>query len=155
MIDRSVAEDLTVVLRDLIHDARCMTSSLGPAALPASIARLLAVLEGSGEHRLGRLAGLLGIDLSVASRQSAAALERGFVERRPDPDDGRAWLLHLTPAGEEALAAHRAARAEWLRSVASSWSDGDARRLLADLQRLREDLRAARLAARPGDLQPA
>ena len=27
----------------------------------------------------------------------------GYVERRPDPDDGRASLVALTPAGREAL----------------------------------------------------
>ena len=154
MIDRTVAEELTAVLRDVVHGARSMTSSLAPAALPTSVARLLGALDGSGEHRLGRLAGLLGVDLSVASRQVATALERGFVERRPDPGDGRACLLHLTPAGEQALAEHRSTRVEWLRSVASSWTDDDARRLLADLGRLRDDISAARLGG-PGALQPA
>jgi len=32
---------------------------------------------------------------------------RGYVERRPDPRDGRARLLHLSPRGEDALAAAR------------------------------------------------
>ncbi|HET9144454.1 MarR family winged helix-turn-helix transcriptional regulator [Actinophytocola sp.] len=32
---------------------------------------------------------------------------RGYVERRPDPQDGRARLLHLSARGEAALAAAR------------------------------------------------
>lgn len=46
------------------------------------------------------------------SKQGAAQIvddmqSRGYVERRPDPSDGRARLLHLTERGEAALAAAR------------------------------------------------
>ena len=33
--------------------------------------------------------------------------ERGYVQRRPDPSDGRARLVYLSPRGEAALAAAR------------------------------------------------
>lgn len=33
------------------------------------------------------------------SRHISALVDRGLVERRPDPSDGRARLMHLTPAG--------------------------------------------------------
>ena len=40
-----------------------------------------------------------GVDVSVASRQLAVLERAGYVERRPDPRDGRASLLRLTAAG--------------------------------------------------------
>ena len=49
----------------------------------------------------------------MASRQLAVLERLGYVERRPDPQDGRASLLRLTAAGADALAATRALRAEW------------------------------------------
>ena len=146
MIDRSTAERLTEVLREIVREARAATSTLGPSSLPGSIVTVLGALSAAGEQRLGRLAELMGVDLSVASRHTAAAIERGYVERRPDPDDGRASLLRVSAEGEKALAAHRAARVEWLQSLAGDWSDEDARRLLEGLTRLRDDVRAARRA---------
>ncbi|MCX6467190.1 MAG: MarR family winged helix-turn-helix transcriptional regulator [Pseudonocardiales bacterium] len=61
-----------------------------------------------GEHRLGEIAERRGVDQSVVSRQVSELQLRGLVCRRPDPSDGRAHLVRLTPAGEELLA--RAAR---------------------------------------------
>ncbi|MEU8896604.1 MarR family transcriptional regulator [Nocardia sp. NPDC048505] len=59
------------------------------------------------------------------TKQGAAQLvdemeKRGYVERRPDPDDGRAKLLYLSPKGTAALAAarrfHRAKERELART---------------------------------------
>jgi DNA-binding MarR family transcriptional regulator len=44
----------------------------------------------------------------------AALVELGFVERTPDPEDGRRQLVSLTPAGEKRLQGDRQARQEWL-----------------------------------------
>lgn len=46
---------------------------------------------------------------------TVAALDRlGFVERRPDPEDGRRQLLSLSAEGRERLQGDRQARQEWL-----------------------------------------
>lgn len=50
----------------------------------------------------------------------AALQERGLLERRPDPDDGRRVLLSVSPAGAELLRARRHARAEQLAGVLES-----------------------------------
>jgi DNA-binding MarR family transcriptional regulator len=144
VIEASTAEELTAALRDLVREARAATATLGPSSLPASIAALLGALASAGEQRVSPLATLLGVDLSVASRHAAAAIEHGFVERRPDPQDGRAALLRITPAGEQALAAHRGARVAWVRALTADWSEEDARSLATGLGRLRDDARRAR-----------
>src|SRR5215213_10087652 len=56
-------------------------------------------------QRYSALALQVGVDVSVASRQLAVLERLGYVERRPDPQDGRASLLRLTAAGADALAA--------------------------------------------------
>ena len=73
--------------------------------LPSFGWALLVPLERDGDQRCSALAARAGVDVSVASRQLAVLERSGYVERRPDPRDGRASLLRLTPAGAEALAA--------------------------------------------------
>lgn len=62
--------------------------------------------------------------------------ERGYVARVPDPADGRASLIRLTPRGQEAAAAAR----ESLRRLEAEWAaalgEGDLGRLRALLRRL-------------------
>ncbi|MFI5713170.1 MarR family winged helix-turn-helix transcriptional regulator [Kribbella sp. NPDC051620] len=61
-------------------------------------------------------------DLAAAERvrpQSMAAtvaalMELGFVQRTPDPGDGRKQLISLTTAGVERLQGDRQVRQEWL-----------------------------------------
>jgi DNA-binding MarR family transcriptional regulator len=56
---------------------------------------------------VSELAGRLQISKQGAGQIIDDMERRGFVERRPDPRDGRARLLHLTERAREALAAAR------------------------------------------------
>jgi DNA-binding MarR family transcriptional regulator len=104
---------------------------------------LLIPLERDGDQRCSALAGRAGVDVSVASRQLAVLERLGYVERRPDPLDGRASLLRLTDAGADALAAARALRADWALTALSGWDEAEARQLSALLDRLVTDLETA------------
>lgn len=57
---------------------------------------LLARLVIEGPHRSNALAEAVHSDPSTVSRQIATLVRIGYVERRPDPADGRASLLILT-----------------------------------------------------------
>ncbi len=68
-------------------------------------------------------------DRAGMSRQAITYLVRelegkGYLERRPDPTDGRASLVHLTARGEAAVRAIRASvrglEREWERELGSS-----------------------------------
>lgn len=54
----------------------------------------LSVHEGIYQNRLADLSEIMPITLARLLDKMEA---RGFVERRPDPTDRRAWLLYLTP----------------------------------------------------------
>jgi DNA-binding MarR family transcriptional regulator len=111
--------------------------------LPSFGWALLIPLQRDGDQRISDLAARAGVDVSVASRQIAALEQSGYVQRYPDPRDGRACLLRLTPAGDGALATARAIRSEWALSALSGWDEADARLLGDLLDRLVDDLTAA------------
>jgi DNA-binding MarR family transcriptional regulator len=108
--------------------------------LPSYGWALLLPLEQDGEQRCSALAARAGVDVSVASRQLATLERSGLVGRRPDPDDGRASLMHLTDAGVAALAETRALRSEWASAALARWDEDDARQLSELLERLAADL---------------
>lgn len=87
--------------------------------------------------RVSDIAAALNVDLSVASRQVRVLTEAGYVEREPDPEDGRAFRLSLTETGFASLRdSHRrmvAASAEAL----SDWSTEEIETLSGSLARLR------------------
>ncbi len=43
----------------------------------------------------------MGMEATSLSRTLKSMEEKGLVERRPNPDDGRGVLIHLTPFGKE------------------------------------------------------
>jgi DNA-binding MarR family transcriptional regulator len=122
--------------------------------LPSFGWALLVPLEQDGDQRCSALAARAGVDISVASRQLATLERSGLVERRPDPKDGRASLLRLTPAGADALAATRALRSQWALGALADWDEDDARSLSDLLDRLVQDLGPAGVPA-PRAVRPS
>lgn len=59
----------------------------------------LEVLAGRGPMRSNELAAALYLDKSTTSRVVDALVRKGYAERRPDPEDGRAVQVVVTPAG--------------------------------------------------------
>lgn len=145
-ISPDTRDRLTASIAQLIRTGRHVSTRAATqlyGELPSYGWTLLLPLEQDGDQRCSALAARAGIDVSVASRQLAVLERSGYVERRPDPCDGRAALLRLTPHGAEALAATRAMRADWALAALSGWSEHDARRLTDLLDRLRADIEVA------------
>jgi DNA-binding MarR family transcriptional regulator len=156
-ISPETRDRLTASVSQLVRTGRHVSSRVAAqlyGELPSFGWALLVPLERDGDQRCSALAARAGIDVSVASRQIAVLERSGHVERRPDPDDGRASLLSLTPTGAEALAATRALRADWALSALADWDEDDARLLSDLLDRLVADLETAGMqnpsGARPG-----
>jgi DNA-binding MarR family transcriptional regulator len=62
----------------------------------------------AGPLTISELAGLLGMTKQGAGQIVDDMERRGYLDRQPDPRDGRARLLGLTTRGQDALAAARA-----------------------------------------------
>lgn len=67
-----------------------------PPECPSGSAAVLTLLGRYGDMRMSRLSELLAVDMSVTSRHVAHVASRGWIERSPDPVDGRSRILRLT-----------------------------------------------------------
>ena len=91
-----------------------------------------------GPQRSSALAAAVCVDPSTVSRQIADLVELGLVERRADPQDGRATLLAATEAGQARHRLRPRAPRPRLRRLAGRLVGGrrpHARRPVAPLQR--------------------
>ena len=95
-------------------------------------------------QRAGALADAVHADPSTVSRQIAQLVDRGLVERQPDPGDGRACVLVPTAAGHETMDALRRQRDEHLAAVLQHWPSDDVDALVGLLSRFITDFETAR-----------
>ncbi|MEU0249123.1 MarR family transcriptional regulator [Streptomyces sp. NPDC006235] len=130
-------------------------SRIMPADCPGGSATVLTILGRHGDMRMSKLAELLAVDMSVTSRHVAHVVDRGWIERSPDPADKRSRILRLTPAGHAQLDELSRRTTEVLAERLSDWSDEDVGRLTDLMARLREsfDCRPAPRAAPPAVAQ--
>lgn len=99
----------TVLLRILIRTAQIETNELvrrlhdlGHEAVQPSHIGLLGNIDTEGT-RIARLADRLGVTRQAASQMVTELERRGWVERSPDPADGRAVLVRHTAKGRTML----------------------------------------------------
>ncbi|MBQ0867917.1 MarR family winged helix-turn-helix transcriptional regulator [Streptomyces smyrnaeus] len=136
MAERSQYEELARQISAIGAVKREMARGL-PAECPPASAAVLMLLDKHGEMRTSRLAELMAIDMSVTSRHVTHVADRGWIERRPDPQDGRSRLLRISPSGERFLADLSAHTIEVLAAHLHDWSDEDVAQLNTLLSRLR------------------
>lgn len=82
----------------------------------------LAVLEAEGPHRLGDLARATRISQPGMTKAVQNLVTDEWVYRIADVDDSRAWLIAITPKGEQALADWRQ---QLVTALAPSFADLD------------------------------
>lgn len=70
----------------------------------AARAGVLMALSPEGETPMAHLGRALDLAAPAVSHLVDRASKAGLIRRRPSPEDGRAWLLELTPQGREARA---------------------------------------------------
>jgi len=113
---------------------------VGPDGVERAAYVLLARLVLEGPRRSNALAESVHSDPSTVSRQVAGLVRAGLVERRPDPEDGRATLLAPTPEGLRVFEANRDRRNRQIGSMTEHWDETDRVRLVELLERLAGDI---------------
>lgn len=122
---RDIERELTLIGR---HQAM-VAGHPDTARLDRSAYLLLTRLEVEGLMSVGQLAEAFGLDTSTVTRQTAAMLRAGLVERIPDPGGGIARKLRVTTTGTQRLAADRGWIYQGLARVIGHWPDEDVQRL--------------------------
>lgn len=123
-----------------LHVLRTHLAAHAPGGVPWSTYALLFPLVTDGPCRARALAETAHVDASTVSRQVDQLVRMGLVERRADPDDGRATQLVATQAGRELHARVRAARERMIQDLLADWDAGDVERLGELLGRLNTDM---------------
>src|SRR5579884_2494565 len=121
--------------------------------LEASLDALCGVLAARGAMRFTDLAEALWLDKSTVTRQVTTLEHLGFVERTPDPSDGRAALVGLTDDGRDILNRSRQARREGTSELLADWDIDDVTTFAALLERLNREVEQSqrpKLVALPG-----
>jgi DNA-binding MarR family transcriptional regulator len=127
----SDAERLTLVVGRLNRRMQAATGGLSHGLLST-----LAVVTKHGPLRLSDLAQLESVSAPSMTRIIAELESRGFVERRADPDDGRAVLVEAAEAGAAAIAEARATRAQVIVELLGQLDGTDSAAILAALPAL-------------------
>lgn len=121
-----------------VLDAHLATTGLSDATwIP-----LVHLQETGGGITQKQLAALVGIDGSSLVRLLDILSRQGLVERRIDESDGRARLIHLTPAGVQRVTEIRQELTRGEEDMLADLSDADVADLLKQFERIEKRLLA-------------
>lgn len=110
--------------------------------------RVLVLLAIEGSISAQKACGVIGMDKASMSRCFKSMQARGFIELALDPQDGRARIATLTPAGRAVHDQIRDIAVERERVFMSVLSAAERKALLDLLRRLHENLPAVEAATR-------
>ncbi|MGK8501861.1 MarR family winged helix-turn-helix transcriptional regulator [Nocardia asiatica] len=139
----NAADDIVV---DLLVTAGRLTRLAGVISgddLPRALARALAVLDEHGALRVSEFARIDRCSQPAATALIGKLVAEGFAVRRKDPEDFRAVIVELTPAGRTRLAEFRRAFAAALGGHLPGFDTERLTRLDAELHDLLEALKTA------------
>ncbi|MDQ1548207.1 MAG: hypothetical protein QOH69_3111 [Actinomycetota bacterium] len=108
-----------------------------PSGLSASTLSALSRLDALGSLRVTDLAELEQLTQPGMTTLINRLEDAGFAVREPDPTDGRAVRVTITPSGAARVLAYRESRAALIRTRITQLSDGDQAALIAALPALR------------------
>jgi DNA-binding MarR family transcriptional regulator len=142
--DLTALAEQVVRLAKASHAMRTQLSARSGEGMDWAAYSLLGHLVHEGPRRASVLAETACVDPSTVSRQVADLVRAGLVERRPDPEDGRATLLAATPEGTAVHDARVARRQRVFARIVDGWAPEDVAVLTALLARFNDSVNAAR-----------
>ncbi|MFL6159045.1 MAG: MarR family winged helix-turn-helix transcriptional regulator [Marmoricola sp.] len=129
-LEHEIGRLLRRVRRGLTDRAAQVDPELSATAYP-----LLATLAEFGPHRAADLADMFALDKGAVSRVVHQLLELDLIERTPDPHDGRASILSVTPKAQERLDAMVERRREDFGARLAAWDPKNIAELAEGLAR--------------------
>jgi DNA-binding MarR family transcriptional regulator len=120
--DRRLIFLLNVAQRRL---QRFLAAQMNAGRVTAAQSGLLFMLGKRDGVLMGEAGRALDMGLPGISGLSDRMVEADLIEKRVDPDDGRAYRLWLTPQGRKALARTKAGVAELKRLLTQGFTDAE------------------------------
>ena len=131
---RALEHQLALLLRRARAMSKDLAREVHPGMESEAYGLLVRISEG-GNVRAADLASYFGIGKATVSRQITLLETLGLVQRAPDPDDGRAAVLSLTPDGQQRLSVVREARRAQYHRRMQDWEPADVQQLARLLER--------------------
>ncbi len=123
---QAVEHELGVLFRRARALSAAMAREVHPELEPAAYG-LLVGMRDCARSRPSDLAEYFGVGKATITRQMKVLEQLGLIERRPDPDDGRAHLLVLTDEGSRRVTTARTARQQRFHAMLATWPAEDVR----------------------------
>jgi DNA-binding MarR family transcriptional regulator len=114
-----------------------LASRESTSTMPRALWRTLAQLDELGPLRVSELAVAAHVSQPTATSLLQRLGDRGWVERRPDPDDARAVRVRISRAGRRALEQNRKVAAAAVRDRLERLDDASRQALADGLSALR------------------
>ena len=143
---RAITRISYLITRARRHD-RVRTVAAVP--LDRAAVMVLGQLAEAGPVRPGELAARLGVEAPHVTRQVQRLQQAGYADRAPDPDDRRAQLIQLTPAGRAASERIRDAGITGMQAALAHWPPQELHQLATLLHRMVDDFLAYAAAEEP------
>jgi len=121
-VDRRLIFLLNVAQRRL---QRFIAAQAREGGVTSAQSGLLFVLGRRDGALMGEAGAALDLGMPGISGLAERMVEAGLIEKRADPEDGRAWRLWLTAAGRKALARTKAGVAELNARLTQGFSDAE------------------------------
>jgi DNA-binding MarR family transcriptional regulator len=96
---------------------------------------LLLILEEQGQCRVNQLAEAVKLPLSTVSWTADRMVTKGYLSRKPDPDDRRAILLEPAELGKQALEMHHAVFDHLAGVVVTNLADEEAEQMITIIEK--------------------
>ena len=110
---------------------------------------VLQQLDEAGPVRPGELAARLGVEGPHVTRQVQRLQQAGYASREPDPDDRRAQLIQVTPAGRAAADRIRETGTSAMQAALAYWPPHELHQLATLLHCMVDDFLAYSAAEEP------
>ncbi|MFE7571632.1 MarR family winged helix-turn-helix transcriptional regulator [Streptomyces sp. NPDC057539] len=135
-IERALSRVAYLSSRVRQHDRLMVQAGVSLDRAAVALMRQIADTE---PLRPGELATRLAVEASHVTRQVQQLEKSGYVIRVPDPEDGRAQRIQLTPVGREVIDRIREASRRGMQAALADWSPQDLRQLAALFHRMVDD----------------
>ena len=116
-------ETIELEMAILVRRLTSVTPNKDQTNLDRASYLLLLKLFIQGSMGVKALATALQLDISTVSRQAATLEHKGYVNKIPDPLDGRASFYQITERGKTELLIYKQMRMERLGNLVKEWSD--------------------------------